>query len=207
MIDTTNNLIGPASNVLASLRVLAKRGDKIAVLLDGNPGCGKSHSLDTLAIELTGSKFAVETVNGQSLKIEVVRQWRERAGYGNLFSSWTVKRIDELDQASLAAQSELLTYIDYLPRQTAILATTNDYRALRAISKGRLETRFVRIHVDSPTVAEATKYLIERFGLPAFVATQIAKGAVPEGCLESEGTNMRACIMDAQGFLAAREAA
>ena len=124
--------------------------------------------------------------------------------YGNLFSSWTVKRIDELDQSHPSAQAELLTYLDYLPDRIAILATTNDYAALRSVSKGRLETRFVRLHVDAVSVADASGYLVAEMSIPASVAAQIASGSVPEGCLPTEGVNMRACIRDAEGYLAAK---
>jgi hypothetical protein len=205
MINQTHELIGPAARVLGVSRALANNQGKIAILLDGNPGCGKSHLLDQLALELTGSKFSVETINGQSLKIEVVRDWRMKSCYGNLFSDWTVKRIDELDQASLAAQSELLTYLDYLPARFAVLASTNEYSALRAASKGRLETRFNRFRVDAPSIDEATDYITKRFNVVAGVASQIALGSVPDGCLASEGVNMRACIKDVESYLAARD--
>lgn len=207
MIDLTLPLIGPAATVLATLRALLKQRDRVAVLAEGNPGGGKSHLLDQLALDLTGNRFAIEQINGQSLKLEIVREWRERACYGNLFSAWTVKRIDELDHASASATAELLSYLDYLHPRVAVLATTNDYAKLRAASKGRLETRFVHVHVACPTIDEAAKYLRTRFRIPGAIALEIAKGAVPEGRLAvTDGVNMRACIKDAQGYLAARAA-
>jgi hypothetical protein len=160
--------------------------------------------LDLLALEIAGSKFAVEQINGQSLGIEVVREWRDRAPYGNLFSEWSVKRVDELDHASSSAAAELLTYLDYLHPRKAVLATTNDYARLRAAHKGRLETRFVVFRVDAPSIEDAAAYLRERFKVPAKIAREIAAGAVPDGCLPSEGCNMRACVEDAKGYLAAR---
>ena len=206
MINNTHALIGPAARVLGASRALAHNQGKIAILLDGNPGCGKSHLLDQLALELTGCKVAIETINGQSLKIEVVRDWRMKSCYGNLFSDWTVKRIDELDQASLAAQSELLTYLDYLPAKFAVLASTNEYSQLRAASKGRLETRFNRFRVDAPSIEDASTYIVSRFNVSAGIALQIATGNVPEGCLPTEGVNMRGCIKDVETYLAATDA-
>jgi hypothetical protein len=85
-----------------------------------------------------------------------------------------------------------------------VLATTNDYAKLRATHKGRLETRFKTFRVDSPSISEAVTYLRDRFKIPATVAREIAQGAVPDGCLPTEGVNMRACVEDAESYLAAR---
>jgi hypothetical protein len=207
MIALELPLIGPAASVLGAARELAKQKDRLAILCEGNPGVGKGHLLDLLARELTKSPFAIEQINGQSLGIDVVRQWRERAAYGNLFSNWTVKRIDELDEASSSATNELLSYLDYLRPGHAILATTNNYGMLRANSKGRLETRFVRFHVGAPSVDDAVGFLKRYKQLPAAIAKSIALGSVPEGCLPTEGVNMRACLRDADGYFAAKEAA
>lgn len=204
MIRLDLPLIGPAVSTLEAARAVTRQTDRVAILLHGSPGVGKSHVLDALAIELTGSKFAIEQHNGQSVSVDLVRQWRERAGYGNLFSDWTVKRVDELDHTGSSAAAELLTWLDYLPARTAILATTNDYAKLRAASKGRLETRFKVFRVDAPEIADATEYLRVRYKLPVAIAREIARGAVPDGCLPSEGVNMRACVEDAESYLAAR---
>jgi hypothetical protein len=203
MIRLDLPLIGPAVSVLETARVLASRHRSVAILTHGDPGVGKSHLLDLLAAEITGSPFAVERVNGQSLGIDLVREWRQRAGYGNLFSSWTVKRIDELDEASSSARAELLSYLDYMPNGLAILASTNNYGRLRAESKGRLETRFKTFRVDAPSIEEARRYLRAQFRIPVGAAQAIAQGAIPDGCLPSEGVNMRACIEDAEAFAAA----
>ena len=100
-------------------------------------------------------------MNGQSLSIDLVRQWRERSSYGNLFSAIAVKRIDEIDQASSSAVAEMLSYLDYLPAGTYVVATTNEFAKLRAACKGRLETRFVRYRVDSPSVADTAALLVK----------------------------------------------
>jgi len=208
MIALDLPLIGPAASILEAARALIKTSPRLAILLHGSPGVGKTHLLDLLALELTGgSQFAIERVNGQSVSVDLIRQWRERGVYGNLFAAWTVKRIDELDHAGGSAAAEMLTLLDYLPKNVAILATTNDYAKLRAASKGRLETRFKVMRVDSPSIEQATAFLRSRFKLPAKVAEAIARGAVPDGCLPSEGVNMRACVEDAQTYLAARSVA
>jgi MoxR-like ATPase len=205
MSDYNHALIGPAALVLRAARALASQCNPVAMLIEGDPGVGKGHMSDQLAIEITGSQFAIEQINGQSLSVDVVRLWKERCGYGNLFSDRTVKRIDEIDHASSSAMAELLTYLDYLHKGHAIIATTNEFGKLRALCKGRLESRFVRFHVEAPSVQQTIKLLTERLKLPLTQARAIALGAVPEGCLPSVGCNMRTAINDAIGLTAAKK--
>lgn len=205
MIRLDLPLIGSAVSTLETVRALARRHDRLAVLVHGEPGVGKSHLLELLAGELTeGADVAVERVNGQSLSVDLVRQWRERGQYGNLFARWTVKRIDELDLASSSARAELLSLLDYQSKGGAILATTNEYAKLRAESRGRLETRFKVFGVSGPTAEEAAAYLVRTFRIPKAAARQIAAGAAQEGNL-ALSVNMRAAVEDAESFLAARE--
>ncbi|HEX3818599.1 MAG TPA: ATP-binding protein [Chthoniobacterales bacterium] len=205
MSDYNHELIGPAVSVLEAARRLAANAKRMALLLEGNPGNGKGHLGDELALELTGSIHAIERVNGQSLSVDLVRQWRERGAYGNLFSAWTVKRVDEIDQASSSAMAELLSFLDYQPNESAVIATTNEFPKLRALCKGRLESRFVRFHVDNPSVEETIAFLRRHYRLTTAQARAIAQGAVPDGCLTSEGCNLRTAINDAEGLTAAKK--
>lgn len=200
------SLIGPAAAVQAAARVLLSQRDRAAILLDGDPGVGKTAVLDLLAQDITGTPYAIEHVNGQSLSVDIVRQWRERGPYGNLFAAWTVKRIDEIDAASSSAIAEMLSFLDYLPKGLLVMASTNEFAKLRSATKGRLESRFHRFHVDAPSVEETTALLIRDLKVPKSIAQQIARGTVPEGCLITAGCNVRASIRDAEAFLAARAA-
>lgn len=202
--DAASQLIGPAAAVLAAARAVAARRNPLALLLDGDPGVGKTAIADMLALELTGSKFAIEHVNGQSVTADLVREWRERAGYGNLFSPRNCKRVDELDKASTAGVAELLTLLDYMPKGFAIVATTNDFGALRASWKGRLETRFVRLRVEAPSITEVAPWLMRSFGITKAQAHAIARGAVPDGQLD--GVNVRAAVLDADALVAVQQA-
>lgn len=194
------SIIGPAAAALHAMKALAGPRDRLAILLDGNPGVGKTLALDLLTVEICPSPHAVERLNGQSLTVDLVRHWKERAAYGNLFADWTIKRVDEIDAASSQATGELLTFLDYLPPRVAILASTNEFAKLQAASKGRLETRFHRFPVSGPSIDESTSFLRKRFGIPAQIAAKIALGAVPNGCLPSEGCNLRAAVKDAESY-------
>lgn len=201
-----SSLIGPAAAVLTAGRTLLTRRDRAALLLDGDPGVGKTAVLDQLALEVTDTPYAIEHVNGQSLSVDLVRQWRERGPYGNLFAPWTVKRIDEIDAASSSAIAEMLSFLDYLPKGLIVLASTNEFTKLRTATKGRLESRFHRFHVDAPSVEETTAHLVKALKVPKTIAQQIARGSVPEGCLITAGCNVRAAVRDAEAYLAVREA-
>ena len=77
----SQRLFGPAASILEVARALVAKRDPfapIAVLFDGDPGIGKTRLADQLALELTASPHAIETVNGQSLGVDLVREWRER---------------------------------------------------------------------------------------------------------------------------------
>lgn len=206
MQNDLHNLIGPAAAVLAAARALAAKSNPLRLLLDGDPGIGKTTCADQLALELTGSRHAIEHVNGQSLSVELVRAWKQNCAYGNLFSARTVKRIDEIDLMSSSAIAELLTHLDYLPVTHAIIATTNEFAKLRAQTKGRLESRFVRFHVDAPSVESTARFLLSKYRISIKAARAIAAGAVPDGCLPTVGCNVRTAINDAIGLTAARKA-
>jgi len=60
MIDLTLPLIGPILEIATLLRALLRKKRLNAALLHGSPGVGKTHLLDLLALEISGSPHAIE---------------------------------------------------------------------------------------------------------------------------------------------------
>ena len=83
-----------------------------------------------------------------------------------------------------------------------MLATTNNYREMCRVDKGRLPRRFTQYQVEPPSIVVAAEYLRKQFGMPPAVARQVAIGARPEG--ELEGVNMGAAVEDALAIIAGR---
>src|SRR5437764_7391440 len=73
-------------------------------LFTGPTGNGKSTLAEAFARLLCDDhRFGIETVNGASLTVELVRQWKASGVYRPLHSGLTVKFIDEIDGGSAAA--------------------------------------------------------------------------------------------------------
>jgi replication-associated recombination protein RarA len=188
------DFIGSAQSTARLLLAKADRlkptpDSRLKLLFHGAPGTGKSELARLLAHELTGTALAIEHLNGQTMSVELVRDWHRNSGYRPMFSQWAVKWVDEIDRASEAAQSELLTYLDGLPPQTAFIATTN--QTLRQLS-ARVQSRFLRFHFKPVSECEIADWLAKRFDIPADDACRIA--------CDNRG-NVRGALLDAETLL------
>lgn len=164
-------------------------------LFVGAPGNGKTSLAVALAHQLAGHPLAIEMINGQSCTIEVVRAWRMEQSGRPLWGNLSVKLIDEVDAASLAACNEIRTYLDRLPPYTAVIATTN--KPIKELQE-QLQSRFQVWQfapIPDPLVAD---YLVRSYRIAADVAHQIAAGV---------NGNVRAAILDTKCHLDARSAA
>jgi energy-coupling factor transporter ATP-binding protein EcfA2 len=173
----------------------------------GAPGCGKTSLVNLAARALVsrsenwghapGRQQAatvsasnlwhpdIEEVNGRDLTIDRVRDWMQGSAYGSLFGGWRVKVINEMDLVPLAAQDLLLTYLDTLPPQLAILGTSNESRD--TLSQ-RFCSRFQQVKVSAPTQEEIAGWLVKRWKVARKAADWIALtacGNVREACLQA----------------------
>ena len=192
--QSADDLIGQAKRVAATQIAKAKRlrcdsRATMKLLLYGPPGVGKTSVVELVARELTGSSLAVEDYNGREVTVEVVREWMRALPYGSLFSSWSVRIVNELDRCSSEAQDLLLTYLDRLPPGRAFLGTSN--LQLDLLTE-RFQTRFQAIKLLPPSTEELATFLIARWPIPAGVSLQIAVGS--GGCV-------RAALADLESWL------
>lgn len=187
-------LIGPAGVLEARLATaIADVGGPLKLLFWGEPGVGKSELAGRLANMLT-HQVEIDRVNGADVGVDEVREWAARSRCSSLFAAWRVLIIEEIDKVSDRAQVNLLTYLDELPAQRAVLATSNVCYdpALSSIGKtipARLWTRFERYEVKAPTSEEIRGLLAER--VPCDVAAMLATTCAG---------NVRAALLDASSY-------
>lgn len=180
-----NKLIGPAGVLEARLAAaIAQVGGPLKLLFWGEPGVGKSEVSGRLARMLT-HPVEIERVNGADVGVDEVREWAARSHCSSLFSAWRVQIIEEIDKVSERAQVNLLTYLDELPAQRAVLATSNHSQDT---IPPRLWTRFERYEVKAPTPEEIRGLLTQ---VPEDVAAMLATTCAG---------NVRAALLDAKSW-------
>jgi replication-associated recombination protein RarA len=176
--ETPADLIGEARKIgeaiLKQIQRVKDEAPTFKFMLHGQPGAGKTSIAKMIAREIAADKIDIETVNGRNIDSATVREWQRNAAYGSLFGGWKVKLINEADLIPAAAQDLMLTYLDDLPPQNAVVATSNQNVA--ALTE-RFQTRFRLVRVLGPSCDELARWLIEKWRLPKQTADFISLGA------------------------------
>ena len=140
-------------------------------LLTGKPGLGKSAIAEMLGRALVTHPLGVETVNGQSLSVERVRDWGYSGQFHPMFGM-RVQIVDEIDSMSSAALCQIRTYLDKLPGKTVFIGTTN--RAVEDLPE-QLQSRFKALYFDPIPIEIIADWLQAKFPrLGAAMAGSIA---------------------------------
>jgi len=182
MTTTECPLIGTAKTVAEN--IIEEPGLSPKCLFYGPPGVGKTEAANWIAAQLAG-KWDIESINGRNCTIHVLNSWESDLHCSSMFGAWRVKIINEVDTLPRDAQDALLSILDELPAQRAILCTSN--LNLEQLSE-RFRTRFVRFKFEAPSPDEI-KNLLNDKGLPDSVATTMAEcccGNVRQACLDAD---------------------
>ena len=186
------HFIGPARDMSAVLdRIVARstpKGTPIKLMLQGDPGIGKSALVDYLLPQLGADQWSVTKYNGTQLTIDRLEDWASRLCYRELSGGYKVLRVEELDKASAAAQVRMLTVMDDLPDHVAIIGTSN--KQVKDMDP-RFQSRFQVFQLKGPTQDELTKFL-QQWPLDASAIARIAFAACG---------NVRLALFDAQSEL------
>jgi DNA polymerase III delta prime subunit len=184
----TSKLIGPAGKLAAVLLRTLPEKDRVKLLFSGLPGVGKTELANQIALQLCGSHWGIESVNGRNLSIHLVRQWSCDGLSSCLFGTgYKIKIVNEIDTAPADAQDALLSYLDEMPAGRGFIATSN--LEIDKLSR-RFVTRLQRHDIAAPEPEEIAALLAGQ-GVPALIAQQIA--FLCGGCV-------RAALLDADAW-------
>lgn len=188
--------IGPAkaaAKLLVNLADRARANDNasLKILLNGEPGIGKSALAEFLARHLgCTEKHSRLKFNGTQIKIETVEDIARQLQYRSLYGDYNFIWIDEADKIPSVAQVRFLTLLDDLNHGCAVVCTSNC--RVEDFEK-RFQSRFRMLEIEPPQPHEIMG-LLSQFLTHQPTITQIAQFACG---------NVRAALLDADLAVAA----
>jgi len=191
---TPDDFIGPARPVAVSLdRLLASvlpQGTPLKVLILGKPGIGKTELANYFMRRVNCDRWHTTLLNGTQVRIELVEELAASLHYRELFGQYRLIRIEEVDKVPVVAQVRLLTLLDELPNQTAVVCTSNC--SINDLEE-RFQSRFVVFDLTPPS-ADEIELLLRKLSpeLVEHVIRQIATFACG---------NVRQALLDADNAL------
>lgn len=149
-------------------------------LFTGPAGTGKSRLAEVLARTIAHHPSAVEQLNGQSMTVDLVREWERGQFYRPICGQRFVKVVDELDVASSASLNELRTFLDRMKGGTVFIGTTN--KTLRELP-APLQTRMFPFIFEPVTPTAFADWMASVWGFDHAAAYDIAIRNM--GCVRS----------------------
>src|SRR4030095_5456438 len=167
----------------------------IKVLLNGQPGTGKSSLALYLADKLGCNQWTMTKLNGTQVKIEAIEEMARSLHYRDLFAGHRLIWIEEADKIPHVAQVRFLTLLDELPAKCAVICTSN--ASLDEFEK-RFQSRFMAMQVDGPNGDEMLAFLKSFFRPDQLTKHTLTK--LTETAVFACG-NVRQALLDVQVHL------
>lgn len=168
----------------------APAGDPLKMLFSGPPGTGKSSLAEYAQGQLGCDKWTTTKLNGTQVKIEVLDDIARSLHYRDMFGKYRLIWIEEADKLHHLAQVRILTILDELPHQAAVICTSN---AGVKDFEPRFHSRFQFFEVKGPAAIEI-EGLLAGFMPPKARAT--ARHIATLAC-----GNVRQALLDCQTAL------
>lgn len=187
-----DEFIGPAKDLAMVLERIAKRsvrrGDPVKLIIRGEPGIGKSALVESFLDQIGANKWTTTKLNGTELNVEMISDWSRRLCFSELYGKYRVLWIEEVDKVNAFVQARMLTLLDDLPPNVAVISTSN--KDLKDFDP-RFQSRFQVFSLKAPG-ADEIAWLLKKFGLRKDDISRIAQFACG---------NVRLALFDAQSAL------
>ena len=119
-----NDVVGQGKAVAILRGMLQRDAGGSAVLLEGDPGTGKTSIAMILAREFTGGgSGSILRMDGKGTSAAGIRTMAEDWRYRSLFGKRAVV-IDEIQDVTGGAEEALLTVLERIPEDTIVIGTT-----------------------------------------------------------------------------------
>lgn len=208
--QSVEDFIGQTGEIAKLLTAKIKRikddpDARVKWIFTGVQGTGKSCLALFLAKQLISHPISYSKLNGQSMSIEVVREWYRQRVYRPFGGGWQCVHVDELDHASPEALAQALSYWDDLPAHCAFIATSNAPLAtsemtpleLKKTIPLRVHSRFIPYKFGPVRPDEIAMFLFQRWQIPFADGLRLA---------QQNGGDVRACFNDTEAFMDRQEA-